>query len=72
MKNSILLFIVLIMILLAMVTTPMPAKASSWYCNDWFIVLSPTMQKMCYLEWIMDQWDPLDWGDGDADDWGNG
>lgn len=42
--------------------TPTTAVATSWYCDGWWTYLSPTLQRYCYTEWMMDRWDPLDWG----------
>jgi len=51
------------LLLFCFASVAMPLQATSWYCNGLFIKLSPTLQKICLAEFMMDHWDPLDWGD---------
>ena len=61
---TILLVAVIICTLLAV-----PAR-SSIYCE--YRRFNPGYAVICFWEIMMDLWDPLDWGDGDADDYGGG
>ncbi len=62
----------LITVLLAVLVFTMlaiPLQASI-YCK--YARFNPGYAVACFWEIMMDLWDPLDWGDGDADDYGNG
>jgi hypothetical protein len=64
MRQYIALFLVLLILLVAV-----PSSAS-FYCK--YAAYNPTYAVICFWEIMMDMWDPLDWGDGDADDYGSG
>lgn len=64
-----LLITVLLVALVFAVTLSLPAQASI-YCK--YARFNPGYAVACFWEIMMDLWDPLDWGDGDADDYGNG
>ena len=64
-----LIAVLLIVVMVFVVTLSLPAKASI-YCK--YARFNPGFALACYWEIMMDHWNPLDWGDGDADDYGNG
>ena len=60
--------LLMVVLVLTVISVAKPAQAT-WYCVDWMTALSPTLHKICLIEFMMDNWDPLDWGDGDADNY---
>lgn len=64
-----LIAVLLIVVMVFVMALSLPARASV-YCK--YARFNPGFALACYWEIMMDLWNPLDWGDGDADDYGNG
>ena len=64
-----LILITLLLAVMVFAVLPMPVQAID-YCE--YALYHPHYWAMCYWQIMMVMWDPLDWGDGDADDYGNG
>ena len=62
-----LITVLLAVLVFALVSIPVHA---SFYCK--YARFNPGYAIVCYWEIMMDLWNPLDWGDGDADDYGSG
>lgn len=67
MRSTILTLLLVAVLVFAVVS--IPAQASI-YCK--YAAYNPGFAIACFWEIMMDYWDPLDWGDGDADDYGSG
>jgi len=65
--RNILITLLLAALVFVMVAIPLQA---SIYCK--YAAYNPGYAVICFWEIMMDCWDPLDWGDGDADDYGSG
>jgi len=69
MRKSLISVLLIVAMVFVVVAMSLPAKASI-YCE--YARFNPGFYIICYWEIMMMVWDPLDWGDGDADDYGNG
>lgn len=65
--RNILITMLLAVLVFAVISVPVQA---SFYCK--YAAYNPGYAVICFWEIMMEMWDPLDWGDGDADDYGNG
>jgi hypothetical protein len=63
------ILIILLLAVMVFAVLPTPVQAID-YCE--YAHRNPTYWVICYWQIMMDMWDPLDWGDGDADDYGSG
>lgn len=66
-RNSLVTVLLVAVVICCLLAVP---ARSSIYCKA--ARFNPTYAVICFWEIMMDLWDPLDWGDGDADDYGNG
>lgn len=66
-NNSLAMVLLVAVVILTVVAVPVQ---SSFYCK--YARYNPGYAVLCFWEIMMDYWDPLDWGDGDADDYGGG
>ena len=56
-----------LLVMLVFVLVALPVQATSFYCK--YAQYHPGYAIACFWEIMFDFWDPLDWGDGDADNY---